>query len=157
MLTAFMAVSVSGFVQAQQGQVRQRQMLQQQVMNRYMTSYRQQAGLSDEQFESFRSMATTSNQRRREIQAREMELWQALQAQMIPGVAADDDSLTALMDGLVAVQQELLDLTRNEQQDYAEFLTPVQRAQLLIATRRLQQSIQQIMRRRQGQGGQGGG
>jgi hypothetical protein len=104
----------------------------------------------------FRSTATNSNQQRREIQARERELWQALQAQMRPGVAADDDSLTTLMEGLIGLQQELLDLARTEQQDYAEFLTPVQRAQLLIATRRLQESIQQIMRRRQGQGNPGG-
>jgi len=155
-LTVLMAISVSGAGQAQQGQARQRQMLQQQVMQRYMTSYRQQAGLSDEQFELFRSTATNSNEQRREIQARERELWQALQAQMRPGVAADPDSLTQLMDGLLAIQQEFLDLTRTEHQVYAEFLTPVQRAQLLIATRRLQESIQQIMRRRQGQGSPGG-
>jgi hypothetical protein len=147
-LAALLVVSVAGVVEAQQGQARQRQMLQQQVMQRYMTSFRQQAGLSDEQFQQFRVTATNSTQRRREIQMRERELWQALEGQMRPGVAADADSLTVLMDGLIAVQQELLDLTRTEQQEYAGFLTPVQRAQLLIATRRLQNSIQQIMRRR---------
>ena len=156
-LAALLVVSVAGAVQAQQGQARQRQMLQQQVMQRYMTSFRQQAGLSDEQFEQFRTVVTNSTQRRREIQTRERELWQALEGQMRPGVAADADSLAVLMDGLIAVQQELLDLTRTEQQEYAEFLSPVQRAQLLIATRRLQNSIQQVMRRRQGQGNVPGG
>jgi len=153
-LAALMALTVAPVLQAQQGQMRPRQMLQQQVMQRYMTNYREQAGLSDEQFDRFRQVVTESTQRRRDIELRERELWRAVEGQMRPGVAADVDSLNGLMDALVAVQQERVDLARSEREQYAEFLTPVQQAQLLIATRRLQNSIEQIIRGR-GPGGVG--
>jgi hypothetical protein len=141
---------------AQQGQIRQRQMLQQEVMQRFMTNYRAQAGLSDEQFEQLRQVVTESTQRRRDIELHERELWRAIEGQMRPGIAADVDSLNRLMDSLIAAQQELVDLARRDRERYAEFLTPVQQAQLLLARRRLQNNIESVMRRRQGPPGGAG-
>ncbi|UCG85545.1 MAG: hypothetical protein JSW71_16650 [Gemmatimonadota bacterium] len=152
-LVALLALAAAPGLQAQQGQMRQRQILQQQVMQRYMANYRQQAGLSDEQFELFSQVVTESTQQRRDIELRERELWRAIEGQMRPGIAADVDSLNALMDSLIALQQERVDLARSERERYAEFLDPVQQAQLLIATRRLQNNIQQIIRGRQVPGG----
>jgi hypothetical protein len=146
---ALLTLIVAPVLAAQQGQMR-RQMLQEEVMQRFMTNYRAQAGLTDEQFEQLRQVVIESTQRRRDLELRERELWRAIEGQMRPGIAADTDSLTGLMESLIAVQQERVDLARSEREQYAEFLTPVQQAQLLIATRRLQNNIEQVIRGRQG-------
>jgi hypothetical protein len=144
--TAMAALTVTA-VSAQQPARRQRQ-LQQQVVQRLMQNFRAQAGLTDQEYERFRDVITSSFTQRAEIQLRERSLWVALDGQMRPGVAADADSLTAIMDALIDVQSELVELQRQDQQQYAEFLTAVQRAQLMLTTRRLQNNIQGIMQRR---------
>jgi hypothetical protein len=67
---------------------------------------------------------------------------------MRPGVAADEDSVIALMDSLAAIPAQRLELAEAEQRQYAEFLTPVQRAQIMLVHRRFEENIQQIMLRR---------
>jgi hypothetical protein len=146
-VAAAMAALTVTAVSAQQPGRRQRQ-LQQQVVQRLMQNFRAQAGLTDQEYEQFREVITRSFTQRTEIQLRERSLWLALDGQMRPGVAADADSLTRIMDSLVDVQSELVELQRRDQQEYAEFLTPVQRAQLMLTTRRLQNNIQGIMQRR---------
>jgi len=155
-LTLALIVAGAPVVSAQQGQMRQRQMLQQQVMQRYMQNYKQQAGLNDKQFQDFTQLTERAFNERRELQQRERVLWQALEGQMKPGVAADADSLVGLIDAIFDVQQELIETERRNQADMAEFLTPVQRAQLMLSQRRLQNSIQNVMRNRQ-QNMEGGG
>ncbi len=157
-LSLTMALIVAGpaVVSAQQGQMRQRQMLQQQVMQRYMQNYKQQAGLNDEQFQDFTQLTERAFNERRELQQRERVLWQALEGQMKPGVAADGDSLVSLIGAIFDVQEELIETERRNQADLAEFLTPVQRAQLMLSQRRLQHNIQNVMRNRQ-QNMEGGG
>lgn len=144
--TAMAALIVTA-VSAQQPARRQRQ-LQQQVVQRLMQNFRAQAGLTDQEYERFREVITSSFTRRTEIQLRERSLWAALDDQMRPGVAADADSLIRVMDSLIDVQSELVELQRQDQEQYAGFLTPVQRAQLMLTTRRLQNNIQGIMQRR---------
>lgn len=155
-LTLALIVAGAPVVSGQQGQMRQRQMLQQQVMQRYMQNYKQQAGLNDKQFQDFTQLTERAFNERRELQQRERVLWQALEGQMKPGVAADADSLVGLIDAIFDVQQELIETERRNQADLAEFLTPVQRAQLMLSQRRLQNSIQNVMRNRQ-QNMEGGG
>ena len=155
-LTMALIVAGTSVVSAQQGQMRQRQMLQQQVMQRYMQNYKQQAGLNDKQFQDFTQLTERAFNERRELQQRERVLWQALEGQMKPGVAADADSLVNLIDAIFDVQEELIETERRNQADLAEFLTPVQRAQLMLSQRRLQHNIQNVMRNRQ-QNMEGGG
>jgi hypothetical protein len=153
-LTALLAIALTSAGQAQQGQMRQRQRLQQQVMQRYMQSYRQQAGLSDDQFRQFTEMTSRTFSERAELRERERALWQALEQQMRPGVAANADSLTKLMDDIMDIQQQVAEAERQTQEELAKFLTPVQRAQLMLSQRRLQMNIEEIMRqRREGGGG----
>ncbi len=155
-LTMVLIVAATSVVSAQQGQMRQRQMLQQQVMQRYMENYKQQAGLDDKQFQDFTQLTERAFNERRELQQRERVLWQALEGQMKPGVAADADSLVNLIEAIFDVQEELIETERRNQADMAEFLTPVQRAQLMLSQRRLQHNIQNVMRNRQ-QNMEGGG
>jgi len=133
-----------------------RQQLQQQVVQRFMTNYRAQAGLNDEQFTRFQEVIQYSFQLRTESLQQERQLWMALEGQMRPGVAADADSLEALMNAIIDIQQQRVDQSRAELERYASFLDPVQRAQLTIAWRRLQMQIEGVrgmgVQRRQGQG-----
>lgn len=146
-LAAAVAAVFAGSARAQEARP-QRQALMQQVMERLLRNYRMQAGLSDEQFEKFREVAGNSFQQRTQIQRRERMFLTALERQMRPGVAANSDSVAGLIDSLTVVQTELLELAKADQQRYAEFLTPVQRAQLVLMMRRFQQNIEQVRRGR---------
>jgi len=137
-----------GSVAAQDPEGRQRRQLQQQVIERLMQNARVQAGLAEDQFERYREIARRSIASRNEIQRQERVLWLALEGQMRPGVAADADSVSALIDSLVAIPEQRIENARVDQEEYAEFLTPIQRAQLLLTHRRFEANIQQIMERR---------
>ncbi|MFC1640210.1 hypothetical protein ACFL3B_05545 [Gemmatimonadota bacterium] len=156
-LALLAGVVLFGSVGAQNQPVQQRRQLLEQVIGRLLENGRVQAGLTDEQFGRYREIARRSIASRNEIQSRERALWRALEGQMRPGVAADQDSVTALIDSLVVVPELMVELTQREQSEYAGFLTPVQRAQLMLTHRRFQNNIQQIMQRRlpnrPGQGG----
>jgi len=121
-----------------------RRQLQQQVVERFMENVRVQAGLSEAQMERVRDVARQSFEDRQALAERERDTWRALEGQMRPGVAADADSLGALMDQLLTIQEERVAQARREQATYAEFLTPVQRAQLTIAWHRLHLQIERI-------------
>lgn len=127
-----------------------RQQLQQEVMRRFTENYRVQVGLDDEQAARFEETAGQSMEHRTQALQRERELWMALQDQMRPGVAADEDSLQTLMAALIDVQQERVDRAREEMATYGEFLTPVQQAQLMLSLRRLQFQIEGARGRQRG-------
>ncbi len=122
--------------------------LRQQVMQRFLETYRTQAGLTAEQDRRFQEVFRRSLDQRRDIQQRERQLWVALEGQMRPGLAANADSVSKLLDGVIAQRAALVEQTRNEQREYAQFLTPVQRGQLALMWERFQQQVEQIMRRR---------
>lgn len=124
------------------------QMLRQRVMEQFLATYRNQAGLTPEQDRRFTEVFKRSLEQRREIQQREQQLWRALEAQMRPGVAANPDSVTQLLDGVIAQRAAMVEQARHEQREYAQFLTPVQRAQLTLMTERFQRQVEDIMRRR---------
>lgn len=130
-----------------QGPGMQQQQLRMQIMQRFTMNYRESAGLTDEQFEQFREVAQRTFEQRAQSQQRERELWVALEGQMRPGIGADPDSLTFLMNALVDIQAERVEQTRAAQAEYAAFLNPVQQAQLMLALRRFMFQIEGVRRR----------
>lgn len=131
-----------------QDQATQRQRLMSQIAERFMENYRQQAGLTPDQYQKFRAVAQRSFEQRRERQEKEQSLWRALEGQMRPGIAANPDSASKLLDGIVAVRAAAVDQLRADHRDYATFLTPVQRAQLFLQIERLQRNVEDMIRRR---------
>jgi hypothetical protein len=125
----------------------QQEQLRMQIMQRFTTNYRHSAALTDEQFEQFSGVTQRTFEQRAQSQQRERDLWLALEGQMRPGVAADADSLTTLMDGLFDIQAERIEHARAAQAEYAEFLSPVQQAQLMLALRRFMFQIEGVRRR----------
>jgi AmiR/NasT family two-component response regulator len=127
--------------------------LRAQIAERFMTTYRQQAGLTDDQFTRFERVARASwDARTREDQRRRM-LFMALEGQMRPGMAASQDSVGRILDGLMALERERHARAEADLQAYAEFLSPVQRAQLLIMLTRFERQVDQILQQRMGEPG----
>jgi hypothetical protein len=121
--------------------------LRRQIMERFVQSFQTLAGLTPEQDRRFREAVSRSFEQRRELEQRERVLWRALEGQMRPGIAADPDSVSRLLDGLMAVQQAKLEQARGEQREYATFLSPIQRAQLTLMWERLQRQVEQVRQR----------
>ncbi|HEX9692298.1 MAG TPA: hypothetical protein VGA22_09390 [Gemmatimonadales bacterium] len=131
----------------------QQQQLREQVMQRFMQNLRTMAGLTDEDMGQVREVIQRSMEARAQVTQREMMLWTALEGQMRPGVAARPDSVETLLGALGAIQVERAELAQQDQAALAEFLTPVQRAQVTIALRRLQFQIERIRENRGPPGG----
>ena len=146
--TMTLCFAVCGQVAVAQGPGMRRQELQQQIVQRFMQNVRAQAGLSDDQFDRFGQVTRDSFGERAEIARRELSLWRALEGQMRPGVAAVPDSLTALMTRIIEAQEERAALTRVETGQFESFLDPVQRAEVMLAWRRLQMQIDRILQGR---------
>lgn len=126
----------------------QRENLRNQVVERFVENYRSQAGLTDQQYVQFRDVARRGFEARNALNRRERAVWQALEGQMRPGVAAERDSVGVLLDALVDLQAERVAYLRAEQEEFATFLSAVQRAQLTLSLRRLQNQIERVLQQR---------
>lgn len=122
--------------------------LRAQVIQRFMENYRRQAGLTDEQYARLQGSVRSHWADRRQLQQREQRTLLALQNQLRPGIAASEDEVTRLLDSLVSIQGERAERLRAEQLELAAYLSPVQRAQLVLAFARLERQIEQLMQRR---------
>jgi len=98
--------------------------LRAQVVQRFIENYRTLAGLTDAQFARFQESVRRQWEARRMLEQRKREIVQALGGQLRPGVAADQDSVTALLDALVTVRTQQIDRLRAEQAEYQEYLYP---------------------------------
>ena len=124
------------------------EVLRAQVAQRFITAYVQQAGLTEEQHRRFHTLALAAWEHRMATDRRRQALFQALERQMRPGVAADQDSVARLLEGLLQLEAERQARAEADMRRYLEFLTPVQAAQLLMMMTRFERQIDQIMRQR---------
>ena len=151
-------IVVLGVIAAPVGSVRgqveppMREALMRQVVERFVANTINQAALTPEQAQRFRSDVERSFTARREREQRERSLWRALEGQMRPGVAADADSVERLLDGLVALRGEEHATFAADMEAYSTYLTAIQRAQVAMAFERLRRSIEDVIRRRMQQG-----
>ncbi len=122
------------------------QVLRQRVVERYIQNFSQQAGLTEEQRDEFQQEVTRQFRRRQQLEQRRRSMMQVLEQQMRPGVAADEAQLLAALDSLVALAEETGGLLRQEQARYAEFLSPVQRALLVVHYERFRRQIENVQR-----------
>lgn len=120
--------------------------LRQRVVERYIQNFSQQAGLTPEQRTQFQLLVSQHFRQRQQLEQRRRQWMMTLESQMRPGVAADEAQLLMALDSLVALAEEMGGLARQEQAAYAEFLSPVQRALLVVHYERFQRQIQNIQR-----------
>jgi hypothetical protein len=129
-----------------------RAQLRQRIEDRFAARVKEEVGLTDVQLARLRATSTTYGGRRRNLEAQERLLRSSLADQMRPGVAANQDSVSRLTDALVNLRSSYAQTLRDENNEMAKYLTPVQRSQLLAMRERFARRVQEI--RRQHQGGQ---
>ena len=129
------------------------QRLRQEIEQRFGERLRVELGLNDEQASKLRVALATISARRRGMELDERRMRQALAAQLRPGVAANADSVTKLVDALTNQRVAFAQTFRDEMRELATILNPVQRGQYLMLRDRLMQRAQDLM---QGRGNPGG-
>ena len=118
------------------------------VERRFGELVQQQLRLTPDQATRLEATRDRFEARRWALMERQRDLRRALDDQMQPGIAADDDSVRALMDSLRAGRAELLRIEQEEDRDMAAYLTPVQRARLQIMRQRFNDRVQELRRGR---------
>jgi hypothetical protein len=117
--------------------------LRQRIEERFAARVQQDLGLTNEQTAKLRASSQTFGSRRRELRSREHRLRDALDAQLRPGVAANQDSVTKLTDALVELRITSAQAAREEMKDLSRYLNPVQRARLLLMRERFYHRIKE--------------
>jgi hypothetical protein len=121
-----------------------REELRHRIEERFTTRVRQQLGLTDEQTRKLQETSREFGGRRRELEARERAIRDALTLQLRPGVAANRDSVTRLTDAAVELRVAYAETFRDELKETSKFLDPVQRAQLFTMRDRLLSRAREI-------------
>jgi hypothetical protein len=108
----------------------------------------QELNLTPDQMQRLRATVGTYANRRRELQARQRTLREALGGQLRPGIAAMPDSVARLTDDLADIRVRYAESFRAEQREMAKYLDPVQRAKITLLRDRLANRAQEFRRRR---------
>ena len=114
------------------------------IEERFAQRVKTELSLNDEQMQKLREAFRADRDRRLHLRDQEMDVRRAIDEQMRPGVAANQDSLGRLQDALVQNHLARAQLEQQQERDLAQFLTPVQRARLTQMRQNLQQRIQTI-------------
>ena len=122
--------------------------LRRRVRERVAQRIQQDLKLSPDQMQRLRATVGTYAGRRRDLEARQRDLRQALGGELRPGVAATPDSVAHLTDRLLDVRVRYAESFREEQRELARYLDPVQRAKLMLLRDRLTNRAQEFRRRR---------
>ena len=124
------------------------EMLRGQIRERWHARVRQQLELTDAQAAKLQATEDRFFERRRAVLVRQRAVIAGLRAQLQPGVAANADSVRALMDERDQNRAALLDLDREESREMAGYLTAVQLARYQVMRQRLQERILEMRRMR---------
>jgi protein CpxP len=122
--------------------------LRQRIQERFASRVQQELGLSNDQTAKLRATSQQYSARYRELQTRHRDLREALGDQLRPGVAAKQDSVAKLTDGLIELRLSAAQLTRDEMRDVGKYLTPVQRARYFMMRERFQHRVRELREHR---------
>ena len=150
-LVAFLAVGVAPVVRAQNDSAAspQAEQMRRQIEFRFGQQVQATLGLTDQQAAQLRATFQTYSQQRRAMERNERALKQALQGQLLPGVAANSDSVARMTDQLLALKVTYAQTFVDENRDMARYLSAVQRAEFQVMRERLLARIEDIRRQRQ--------
>lgn len=160
-LALVMAAPAAGGLQAQQppGAVRRQapprgereQQLMQRIEEMFATQVQRELVLTDDQMTQVREILRGSAARLRELEREDRGIQQALRAQLRPGVAAQTDSVSRLLERVAAVRVQVARAAGEELAELARVLTPVQQAQYFLLRDRLRARAYEL-RMQRGQG-----
>jgi LTXXQ motif family protein len=117
--------------------------LRERVEKRFSERVKAELNLSDEQTARLKTVAKTHGKHRKELRQRERDLRAALDAQIRDGATANADSVARLTRDLLDLRVEYAESWRVEMKELG-FLTPVQRARLLLLRERLLQRVHEM-------------
>jgi hypothetical protein len=120
-----------------------RQQLMTMIQQRFAERVQSRLGLSNQQMDQLRTVMQQGRDQRQHLAEQEQDLRRAIGEQLRPGVAANQDSLSRLLDAVAANHVARAQLEQQELHQLS-FLTPVQRAQLLLMRQMLMQRVQAI-------------
>lgn len=119
-------------------------MLRRELEQRFAAQIREQLQLTSEQEPKVRAIMTGYAERRRALESEQRTLREALNGQLRPGIAANPDSVTKLVDGISAGRVSYARLIQDEMKELATVLNPVQRGQLFLMRDRLLQRVLEL-------------
>jgi hypothetical protein len=122
--------------------------LRRRVRERLALRVQKELNLTDDQMGRLRTTVATFGGRRRDMEARQRTLRDALAAQLRPGVAAAPDSVARLTDAVTGLRVGYAESFREEQAELARFLDPVQRARVMVLRERLLERAREVRGRR---------
>jgi len=122
--------------------------LRQMVEERFAAQIQAELALTDDQAVRMRRILAASAERRRGMERDERAAQQALREQLRPGVAAQVDSLTRLLDRLTTLRVAFAQAAKDEMQELGAVLTPVQQAQFLLIRDRMMSRAQDVRMQR---------
>lgn len=117
------------------------QQLRREIEERFAARLRMELGLTEDQHTRVRAIMVTHAQRRGGLEESEQQLRAALAGQLRPGIAANPDSVTRLVDQLSAIRVTYAQSIQEEMRELGGVLTPVQRGQLFLMRDRLLQQV----------------
>lgn len=118
--------------------------LRERIERRFAERVKQELDLTDEQAARLKAVATEHGQHRRDLRHRERDLRTALDSQIRDGAPANQDSVARLTKQLLELRVEYAESWREEMDELEPFLTPVQRARLLVMRERLLQRVHEM-------------
>jgi len=124
--------------------------LRERIEQRFAVRVKEELALSDEQATRLKAIATEYGGRRRELRHRERDLRAALDGQIRDGTASDPDSVARLTRELLDLRVKYAESWREEMDKLSPFLTPVQRARLLVMRERLIQRVHEMRGKHRG-------
>lgn len=153
LLVSLLAVTATNDVAGQVGEGPRAERLRQMIEDRFAVQVQQELRLDDAHFTEMRKILAASADRRRAMETEERGAQVALRDQLRPGVAAETDSVTALLEKLSLLRIRYAEAARDELRELSKILSPVQQAQYLLIRDRLMARAQELRSQR----GPGGG
>jgi hypothetical protein len=126
--------------------------LRHRIEERFAARAQEKLGLTNDQTTKLRATSRQFGGRRGELHSRGQRLREALEAQLQPGVAANQDSVARLTDAMVELRLAEAQLSRDEIKEQSKYLNPVQRAQLYVMRERLAHWVKEVHGHRGGMG-----
>jgi hypothetical protein len=124
-------------------------LLRERIERRFAERIREELDLTDEQAARLKEVAKENGSRRGELRRREHALSHALEEQLRAGDQADQDSVVRLTKELLDLRVEYAESWREEMRKLS-FLTPVQRARLMVMRDRLLHRVHEMRGDRRG-------
>ena len=136
----------------QPGDSAQAEQLRMEIEQRFSQRVQQELSLTNDQTAKLKDTQERFGPRRRTLMQQQMQRRRALEQQMQPGIAANQDSVRKLMQGLDAGRLEMVRIQQDESKELGNFLNPVQQYRYNQMRERFMARVGEMRRQQRGRG-----